>query len=449
MPRKKKEDDITAEIEAEVGESEMTDAERESVDLSDSEKDAPAYLDGQEESSDTQEKDDNPEDSAETAEVEAILVTPPDTSEGGPDQGDLPEPELEPEFLPVLSGIESGDEPHILMPEAEFPIKSEDMDALSGLDTAEAAEEKSTAAGLAVKAPSAAARRRNSFYGLNLSKLDRDLTPEQAQEWNSIYASYRSHSILSGMAIGVDQNRFEISGTDGESQVTTIRSLIIIDYRVKILIPETELWAQGEERPQYVMPNMVGSFMDYIILEVDREGECAIASRRMALTSKRYLFARSEHNEGERLTCKLVAVGPKVCTVECNGFDIQLTQRDLTYSAIPDLREKYRPGMELDCVLKQYDKAAGKLEISVKEALLNPFDGADKRHPIGSRRHAVISGKYRGGVFCTLPDGTVCHCLYSSRHSDADFRDGDSVIITIREYNYGKQQIFGRILTKW
>jgi len=197
------------------------------------------------------------------------------------------------------------------------------------------------------------------------------------------------------------------------------------------------------------MPSMVGATLDYVILEVDREGECAVGSRRMALMSKRYFFSRSEHHEGDRLTCKVGSVGPKVCTVECNGFDVLLSQRDPTYSAVPDLREAYRPGMELDCILKKYDKDEAKLVISVKAALLNPFEGADTRHPVGSRRQATISGKYRGGIFCTLPDGTVCHCLYASRHTDSEFRNGDTVIIVISEFNYTRQQIFGKILFKW
>lgn len=112
---------------------------------------------------------------------------------------------------------------------------------------------------------------RERFYGLNLKEFDRDLTPKEAQEWNNIYASYRSKSVLSGMVIGRGQNTFNVSG-DGENQVTTIRSLIIIDYRVKILIPETELWMPDSEKPRFVLPNMVGSTIDYCILEIDREG---------------------------------------------------------------------------------------------------------------------------------------------------------------------------------
>ena len=61
----------------------------------------------------------------------------------------------------------------------------------------------------------------------------------------------------------------------------------------------------------------------------------------------------------------------------------------------------------------------------------------------------MIAGKYGGGVFCNLPDGTVCMSLYSSRHDDADFKIGDKVIIVIRQYDNAKKQIYGKIISKW
>ena len=45
---------------------------------------------------------------------------------------------------------------------------------------------------------------RQKFYELKFNRLDRDLTPEERQEWNSIYASYRGRSALTGTIIGVD-----------------------------------------------------------------------------------------------------------------------------------------------------------------------------------------------------------------------------------------------------
>ena len=126
-----------------------------------------------------------------------------------------------------------------------------------------------------------------------------------------------------------------------------------------------------------------------------------------------------------------------------------LSQKDLTYIATPDLRTRYHPGQTLNCVLKEYDRREGQFWVSVKDTVDNPFLGALRRPPIGSRRQAVISGKYGGGVFCTLSDETVCLCHYSTLHSDLDFHVGDTVILAIKQFDYERSLIYGRILSKW
>lgn len=291
-----------------------------------------------------------------------------------------------------------------------------------------------------------------SFFQTNFRELDRDLSPEQMQEWNNIYASYRSKSILTGTVIGVDDNRFEVRNPQtGAVERKTVRSLVIIGYRIKVLIPESEVWAPGEEHPDYVMRGMVGAKIDYVVMQVDREGECAIASRRLALVKQRRHFAaaRRGHETGAQLKCNLLVVGPRRVLVECGGYDIPLSQRDLSWTAIADLRNEYRPGQELPCRLKEYNSREGKLSISVRDATPNPFVGAENRHPIGSRRQAIISGKYAGGVFCRLPDNVTVLCLYSNLLGDDGFFLGDSVLIHITQYDYNRQLIYGRIISKW
>ena len=293
---------------------------------------------------------------------------------------------------------------------------------------------------------------RPSFFQTNFWELDRDLSPEQMQEWNSIYASYRSKSVLTGTVVGVDDNRFEVTNPQtGLPERRTVRSLVIIGYRIKVLIPESEVWAPGEERPDYVMRGMVGAKIDYVVMQVDREGECAIASRRLALTKQRRHFAslRRGHEAGAQLKCNLLVVGPRRVLAECEGYDVSLSQRDLSWTAIADLRNEYRPGQELPCRLKEYNSREGKLSISVRDATPNPFIGAENWHPIGSRRQAVISGKYAGGVFCRLPDDVTVLCLYSNLLGDNDFFPGDSVLIHITQYDYNRQLIYGRIISKW
>ena len=293
---------------------------------------------------------------------------------------------------------------------------------------------------------------RRRFFELDFRELDRRLSPEERQEWSSIYASYRGGSALSGTIIGVDRISLRSHNADtGDAKREDMYCAIVIPHRVRIVIPATEMWEDGKERPSFVLQNMVGAHIHFIIMKVDREGGFAIASRRQASRVRRLYFSRRPalQMHGTRLQCQVLAVGPRRCLVECYGHDMNLTQRELRYTAIPDLRTEYHPGQELDCLVKGYDPDTDALEISVKETESNPFDGAALRHPAGSRRQAIIAGKYGGGVFCNLPDGTVCMCNYAYQHEDSDFRIGDTVILVIQRHEMKKRQIYGKILSKW
>ena len=304
-----------------------------------------------------------------------------------------------------------------------------------------------------VRQPKAAVKSdRQLFFELKFNELDRGLTPEERQEWNSIYASYRGCSALTGTIIGVDPRSIYVWNPRTEKkEKLTMYCAIVVPYRVRIMIPETEMWEEGEERPDYVLQNMVGAKIDFIIIKVEREAGFAVGSRRLASRSQRYFFAHREdlHGIGARVKCQLMAVGPRRCLAECYGHDIDLTQREISYTAIPDLRNKYHAGVELDCIVKVYDPEKDELVISIKEIETNPFLGAELRHPVGCRRLAVISGKYGGGVFCNLPDGVVCMCNYSYQHEDSDFMVGENVMLVVQRYDDEKLQVFGKIMSKW
>ncbi len=423
MPRKTKAE-LAAEKEA------LENTEMESMEPEQEQEAVP--LPAEEEGSETADTVSLPEEESQEAAIAGLLADYSATSEE--DTGGAPSPIDEP--APADNGPEELPTP---APVEESSPEEETEEIIPAASEPKAAP------------PRRAAREqpalRPSFFQTNFRELDRDLSPEQMQEWNSIYASYRSKSVLTGTVVGVDDNRFEVTNPQtGLPERRTVRSLVIIGYRIKVLIPESEVWAPGEERPDYVMRGMVGAKIDYVVMQVDREGECAIASRRLALAKQRRHFAslRRGHEAGAQLKCNLLVVGPRRVLA-----DVSLSQRDLSWTAIADLRNEYRPGQELPCRLKEYNSREGKLSISVRDATPNPFIGAENRHPIGSRRQAVISGKYAGGVFCRLPDDVTVLCLYSNLLGDNEFFPGDSVLIHITQYDYNRQLIYGRIISKW
>ena len=106
--------------------------------------------------------------------------------------------------------------------------------------------------------------------------MDRGLTAEELQEWNSIYASYRGRSALTGTIIGVDPLHISVRNKEtGAMEKKTMYCAIVVPYRVRVVIPDTEMWEQA--RPDFVLQNMVGATINFIVIKVDRENGVAAA----------------------------------------------------------------------------------------------------------------------------------------------------------------------------
>lgn len=103
--------------------------------------------------------------------------------------------------------------------------------------------------------------------------MDRELTDREREEWNEIYASLRSRTILTGTVVGIDTHSFKVRDRDTKRiEYREILCAVVIAYRVKVLIPETEIWQPGSERPSHVLQRAwQAAEIDYVILDVDRE----------------------------------------------------------------------------------------------------------------------------------------------------------------------------------
>lgn len=384
-----------------------------------------------EEKTTSQDESDTAEERAEEAELHEEMSEFPDSEENL--ISDLPT------SVPQVSEADEADwgfEEPVTEEAAAEPAEDEYL-AADNAETLDASDEKSE---------------RTLFYELDFNELDRGLSEEERKEWNSIYASFRGRSAITGTIIGVDLYARYLPRSEAR-MLENRRELcaVVVPYRIPILIRESEMWELGEERPDFVLRNMVGASIDVIVTKVERAANRAQASRRQASRSQRRFFAAREdlHAAGSRITCRMLAVGPRRCLVDCYGYDLDMTQREIRYTAIPDLRTEFHPGSEIDCIVKEYHPRTGELIVSAKETEVNPFFGAEERHPVGSRRFAMISGKYGGGVFCNLPDGVTCMCNYSYQHEDADFMVGEHVMLMVQRYDQEKLQMYGKIMSKW
>lgn len=73
------------------------------------------------------------------------------------------------------------------------------------------------------------------FNELNFTEIDKDLTPEERDEWQAIYASYRSGSVMSGNPVSIDYHDFSYTASGGETVKESMRCAIIILFTYVII----------------------------------------------------------------------------------------------------------------------------------------------------------------------------------------------------------------------
>lgn len=287
------------------------------------------------------------------------------------------------------------------------------------------------------------------FNDSNFAELDKELTPEERAEWQAIYASYRSESIIRGEAVGVDFHEFEFIPEGKKRPVKqNIKCVIVISYRIKIIIPETEMFLNPLFNGKFVYHTLCGSQLDYIVTHIDREGGFAVASRKKALEKLQWVTNRRSL-ENRIVNTNVISVGKSSCVINYRGYDVILHQRDISYITINDLREILHSGEQRMAKVKEFSPDDGILKLSIKETMPHPFDGVEIRHPIGAMRIATVVGKYGGGVFCRLYDNsTDVLCSYNTMHYDGDFQIGDRVEIVIRKLNREKRLVYGKMIRK-
>ena len=140
------------------------------------------------------------------------------------------------------------------------------------------------------------------FKDLDLTEMDKDLSEEQQKEWNAIYASWRAGSILTGRVVGVDTTTITLPNKEtGKPERVAINCLVVISYRVKVLIPEQQVWFdENTTRPEHVLRSMTGAMIDYVITGIDRESDCCTASRRSAMYVRRKGFTKLTPRVGKK-----------------------------------------------------------------------------------------------------------------------------------------------------
>lgn len=248
--------------------------------------------------------------------------------------------------------------------------------------------------------------------------------------WQHINASKERNKILTGEIIAMET--VEMNGKN-------INCAILKYGSVKIIIPANELNNECKNN-KLIVRNMIGSKIRFVVAEIEREYDKAVASRIKALeVIKDINFKRYE--EGDIVEADIVEVHKKYIVLECLGCDILIRAKDLQYGYVEDATRIYEKNNKIKVLIKEIDNENKKLKISIKDILKDPFTDIRKDFVEGGEYKAKVTGYADNGIYTNIAQGVDTLTTLPNGLNIPPL-PGDEVIIKISKIIPEKRKIY-------
>ncbi|MFH1955945.1 MAG: S1 RNA-binding domain-containing protein [Patescibacteria group bacterium] len=154
--------------------------------------------------------------------------------------------------------------------------------------------------------------------------------------------------------------------------------------------------------------DVLGETLKVKIIEVSRE------QNRIVLSEKELESAKLEKEVREKLkTIKtgavlegfVIAILAFGVLVDCDGVDGLIHISEVSWEKIADLNDIFKIGGKVKVKVISIDKKEGKLGLSIKELLKNPWEGIAKKYPAGAKVSGRISKVMPFGAFLEVEPG--------------------------------------------
>lgn len=259
--------------------------------------------------------------------------------------------------------------------------------------------------------------------------------------WEEVYRSRQTKAILKWPVVGVS----EFSIGSGEDKEKTL-CLVIGKGNIRGLIPIQETGIKIEEDKPLVNRARLYKFIGQDISaiangKIDVEGEWFIASRKLALERE---AARTWPNlkEGMVVTVAARRIYENSVIVEHGGVEMYLPVYEISHGWVDEILDVIQPGDVFDVKIVRLDPEEGRVIVSLKALIPNPWPGAAKRYLKGGAYQGVVTGVVRYGVFVNFEPGVnaLCNHLKTDRFK---VEKGDVVAVMVKEVKLDGEE--GRI----
>ena len=256
--------------------------------------------------------------------------------------------------------------------------------------------------------------------------------------YKELLRSKEEKRILTSKITGIEDEYYKIKGEKIPCSICWYG-----DY--KVLIPITHLGTSKQTKQ--VARGMIGSEIDFVVIEIDNTSNIAIASRKDAMLIRSEIELKTL-NVNDNIKVRIISVGVKHIIVEMYGKEVIIKAENLKHTYIVNCKDIYNVGDYLKVKIIKLDIKNNLYELDAKCFLENPYKEI--------RKYITEYGEYTGKViaFPKKNSGIIVQldifditCLV---RVPAKFNNYphymQKVLIKISEINETKKLIYGYLM---
>lgn len=244
--------------------------------------------------------------------------------------------------------------------------------------------------------------------------------------------------IITGKITGIEDEYYKIKNEK-------IPCAIVWYEDIKILIPISHLGISKQTKS--MLRGMLGSEIDFIVMEIDETTNLAIASRIDAMNLRAKLeLPKLKLNDNIKV--RIIAVGIKHIIVEMYGKELIIKAENLQHTYIVNCKDIYAPGDYLKVKIKTLDIENNIFELDAKCFLTNPYKSIRKFiTEYGEYTGKVIAfPKKNSGIIIQLDQSNIsCLVRVPARFNNYPHYM-QNVLIKVTEINETKKLIYGYLM---
>lgn len=256
--------------------------------------------------------------------------------------------------------------------------------------------------------------------------------------FRELLRSKEEKRIITGKITGIEDEYYKIKNEK-------IPCAIVWYEDIKILIPISHLGISKQTKS--MLRGMLGSEIDFIVMEIDETTNLAIASRIDAMNLRAKLeLPKLKLNDNIKV--RIIAVGIKHIIVEMYGKEVIIKAENLQHTYIVNCKDIYTPGDYLKVKIKTLDIENNIFELDAKCFLTNPYNSIRKFiTEYGEYTGKVIAfPKKNSGIIIQLDQSNIsCLVRVPARFNNYPHYM-QNVLIKVTEINETKKLIYGYLM---